>query len=472
MAISAGLTRHRSEAAGRTGKAVKHARYHWLMLTGSHFTRRVFIIAVTVLGAAFAVARAQSQPPPFTFSKVDLKLLEESEALDRQIEKRALVYHDAALEQHLADLAAPLLPAAPLDRVQWRFRILRDPVVAAFALANGSVYVTSGLLAITENGDQLAGVLAREIAHVTNRHPYLMIRSVRKQVVAMEVGDVIDTLAYASTAWRVPGYVPANLGGTAVPMVYGYRRKLEEEADRNAVDRVRAAGRDPLQLVRIFTILDGNPELEPVPVFNDPNTKARASYLERFLGGNVAGASPKIETAYVDEIRPLILQNIQLDLDSRRFRNAVAEADRLATAHPDDPTTLYWLGEAYRSLGPRQMGLSAKAQRKEFRKAIRRTEEEDWEALTKTPAGAAALRANQQRAEELFLKAATVDPSMAEPYFGLGALYQQQAKTQEAVAAYRKYITLSRQPADKGRAERRIAAIEEESKAPLKKGAK
>ena len=116
------------------------------------------------------------------------------------------------------------------------------------------------------------------------------------------------------------------------------------------------------------------------------------------------------------------------------------------------------------------MGLSAKAQRKEFRKAIRRTEEEDWEALTKTPAGAAALRANQQRAEELFLKAATVDPSMAEPYFGLGALYQQQAKTQEAVAAYRKYITLSRQPADKGRAERRIAAIEEESKAPLKKG--
>jgi len=471
MAISAKSKRYRSDAIGRTKKAVKHARYYWLMLAESHFMRRAFIMAVTVVGAAFAIQRAHGQPPPFTFSKVDLKLLEESEALDRQIEKRALVYHDAALEQNLADLAAPLLPAAPLDRVQWKFRILRDPLVDAFALANGSVYVTSGLLAITENGDQLAGVLAREIAHVANRHPYIMIRSARKKVVAIEVSEVIETLAYAGTVWRAP-YAPTNMGGSAtVPMVYGYSRKLEEEADHNAVDRVKATGRDPLQLVRMFAIMDGNPELEPVPVFNDPNTKARIAYLKKVLGVST-DAAPRIETAYVDRMRPVILQNLQLDLDSRRFRSAVAEADRLAAAHPDDPVVLYWLGEAYRSLGPRQMGLTAKGQRKEYGKAVRRTEEEDREVLAKTPAGAAALQGNQQRAEELFLKAAAIDPSLAEPYFGLGALYQQQARAQEAVAAYRKYITLCRQPADKERAERLIADIEDQFKAASKGGVK
>jgi Flp pilus assembly protein TadD len=118
------------------------------------------------------------------------------------------------------------------------------------------------------------------------------------------------------------------------------------------------------------------------------------------------------------------------------------------------------------------MGLTAKGQRKEYGKAVRRTEEEDREVLAKTPAGAAALQGNQQRAEELFLKAAAIDPSLAEPYFGLGALYQQQARAQEAVAAYRKYITLCRQPADMERAERRIAGIEDQLKAASKGGAK
>ena len=93
-----------------------------------------------ILGAAVAVfataalllAQGQSQPT-FVFGKADLKLLEECEALDRQFEKRALVCHDAALEKHLTDIATPMLPAAPLEHVQWKFRVLRNPMVAAFA---------------------------------------------------------------------------------------------------------------------------------------------------------------------------------------------------------------------------------------------------------------------------------------------------------------------------------------------------
>jgi len=55
---------------------------------------------------------------PFIFNKADLKLLEEWEALHQQFEKRALVYHDGALEKYLTGLATPLLPTAPLEHVQ------------------------------------------------------------------------------------------------------------------------------------------------------------------------------------------------------------------------------------------------------------------------------------------------------------------------------------------------------------------
>src|SRR3954454_19100762 len=98
-------------------------------------------VALGLSGYLFPCAvRAQVRPPePFTFTKIDLKLLEEVNAADRQLETRGLVWNDAALEKHLADNAAPLLPAAPLENVTWRFHVLRDPLVNAFALPNGSV---------------------------------------------------------------------------------------------------------------------------------------------------------------------------------------------------------------------------------------------------------------------------------------------------------------------------------------------
>ncbi len=70
----------------------------------------------------------------FEFKTVDLKILEESNAGDRQLENRALVYHNSVLEQHLLEITAPLLLKDPLDGVRRQFHILRDPGVNAFAL--------------------------------------------------------------------------------------------------------------------------------------------------------------------------------------------------------------------------------------------------------------------------------------------------------------------------------------------------
>jgi predicted Zn-dependent protease len=149
---------------------------------------RVIPAAAVVALRTLALLLGQGQlQPPFIFKKADLKLLEEWEALDQQFEKRALVYHDGALEKYLTGLATPLLLTAPLEHVQWKFRILRDPSVSAFSLPNGSIYIDTGLLARAENDDQLIGRLAHEVAHVTNRHAYLFSRSLRKKVVATEV---------------------------------------------------------------------------------------------------------------------------------------------------------------------------------------------------------------------------------------------------------------------------------------------
>ena len=59
--------------------------------------------------------------------------------------------------------------------------MLRDPAVSAFGLPNGTIYVTTGLLAALENDDQLAGVLAHEISHVMNHDGYEAMRQYRQK---------------------------------------------------------------------------------------------------------------------------------------------------------------------------------------------------------------------------------------------------------------------------------------------------
>jgi predicted Zn-dependent protease len=59
------------------------------------------------------------------------------------------------------------------EKVTYRFLVLRDPMVNAVALPNGSIYITRVLLALLENEAQLAGILGHEAAHIYEGPPIL-----------------------------------------------------------------------------------------------------------------------------------------------------------------------------------------------------------------------------------------------------------------------------------------------------------
>ncbi|PSQ90086.1 MAG: peptidase M48, partial [Bacteroidetes bacterium QS_4_64_154] len=98
---------------------------------------------------------------------------------DKQIQNQYGVYEDEELQQYVDEVAQEVLAESHIRRpetpqkfreTEFHFRVLDSPVINAFALPGGYVYVTRGLLAHLNNEAQLAVVLGHEIGHVEARH--------------------------------------------------------------------------------------------------------------------------------------------------------------------------------------------------------------------------------------------------------------------------------------------------------------
>lgn len=419
---------------------------------------------------------SQAAPREFHFSPPDEKLLEQANELDRQFEKKGMVYRDPVAEDYLENIGDGLLRGAPPpERVTYRFRILRDPMVNAFALPNGSIYVNTGLVAVLENEAELASILGHEITHVTDRHTYLLNRNIRKKAVAMEVIEAAGSAAGYFPAGALFGSsmaLAATMGQViVVSTIYGYSRELESDADAAGYGRLIRANYDGAAMKRSLQLLDEKLEFEPTEPFwrTHPKLVNRIATADK-LAKTENSEHPRTvtETDYFEHMAPVIRANAILDLDSRRARTAVARAQRLVNWRPDDAANQTLLADAYRALGaktaqpgePEATPTGQATVRKHLRKF---TDEEEQKALLQKPSGPPTLESNRSQAESLYLKAIALNPALPDPHRGLGMLYQDEARPADAVREYQLYLDLATpQALDRLRIERRVEALKTE----------
>ena len=419
------------------------------------------------------VQPSQGPGPAFKFTKVDDSLRSEADALDEQFEKRGLVLHDPGLQAFVDSVGQRVLGDRPVpEKVTYRFLVLSDPTVNAFALPNGSVYLTTGLLALLENEAQLAAVIGHESAHVYERHPYLENRDIRKKT-------VISEIIAAGVAW-VPGGYAAWLAATAganistlllVESVYGYSRAMESQADHEGLAAMAVAGYDPHAMAVAFDLLDQDSSLEyqPRPTFyhDHPNLEKRREDALAFAGSHTP-PNPRIgsKVDYLTTIAPAIVFNINADLESRRPRSAVARASRLVEAFPANPQYQVLLGQSFRTLGaktivPAHDEFTPEGENKQRKQVLKMTEEEEQKDLLKSPENQTTLKENQASAEKAFLAAIERNPDYALAYRELGFLYQDEARYADAASNYKHYLQLVADTSlDRLRIRRRLAEVE------------
>jgi tetratricopeptide (TPR) repeat protein len=402
-------------------------------------------------------------------AKEELSLLDQCQTLEHRFDRRALIYRDAVLDEHLSAVSRQLLPDVTLPYVRWRFLVLRDPLVNSFSLPNGTVYLSTGLLSLLENDDQLASVLAHEITHVAKGDAFEVQREYRKKETRRSVGNlavIASSSAFGLAGLGITLAVEATLAdfGDSIPLwvTSGYGEQQEREADEATIALLAHAGRDPAQLSRSLSLMEELLDPEPASVFYTDRKKLhqRLLYLEWPSSDQTTA-----DDAYFSAAEGAIRENIPLDIDSRHFRAAVASAARLVAARPDDARAVVQLGEAYRSLGPRSAKPSAEershnGERAAVKDLIKYTVEEENKSLAATTEGRAFLDSNWKESEYFFQQAAGMQPHLPEPHRGLGALFSSQGRITEARAEYRKYLDLAPAATDRRQIENRLSALD------------
>ncbi|HEY0802757.1 MAG TPA: M48 family metalloprotease [Steroidobacteraceae bacterium] len=205
-----------------------------------------------------------------------------------EIRSTGMILTDPEVSQYAQEIGHSLSSQAQDGQHQFYYFVLRDPVVNAFAIPGGFVAIQSGLILATRNENELAGVLAHETSHVTQRHIVRQIIDQGHEGLLASAAMLAAVLLGATAGRGSPDAVEgAILAGQSAMIQHqiNYTRHNEFEADRIGISTMAEAGYDPLGMASFFDYM-GREGPEPTrinavqflidhPIFSDRVAEAR-----------------------------------------------------------------------------------------------------------------------------------------------------------------------------------------------------
>jgi predicted Zn-dependent protease len=188
-----------------------------------------------------------------------------------QIRGSGVLVEDPQITEYINDIGHRISAHANDGNHKFTFFVIDDPNINAFALPGGYIGVHTGLLEATRSEDELAGVLAHEVAHVTQRHIARAVHANSRQSIlstAIMLGAILAGVAGGASGDVMQGAI-AVAQGTAAQAQINFTRNNEYEADRIGIRALAEAGFDPQGMGSFFEVISrtgGSPEYR-VPEF-------------------------------------------------------------------------------------------------------------------------------------------------------------------------------------------------------------
>jgi predicted Zn-dependent protease len=402
------------------------------------------LIACLLLVAMLIPACASRNVPPIGYGgrpfqpePDEVALWNKADKEEQELLKKNKPYDDPMLEEYLGKMGDRLLP----DSVRaaggpgFRFGVIRDPTLNAFAMPNGRIYIHTGLLAQVQNESQLATIVGHEMTHVTNRHALSFTRDAQTKQILYTVAAIAASIGVAAAAGSMGRNSPVSgavLSQTAnailglglqlatIAAINGHGRDLQRDADAAGLDRMVAAGYDPREAPKVFALLkDSSPDRGSLETFffgSHPKLQERIEVTQDLIRTKYAGAASSSEAIVnTDEfelrMRTVVRDNARMDIAAGRFPLAQKQLDRVLAITPKDPVTHLYYGDLYRLQAQRARSTIDKAEL-------------------------------AHKAMESYRRSVDLDPQAPEPYRQLGLLYYQQRLPDRAREAFRQYLVL------------------------------
>lgn len=186
--------------------------------------------SILPLGLLFIIFHTTAQD-----ISVDKKLGAENAILVEQ--EMGIYYHDS-LYKLVNDVGNKLVAQLTNNPFEFKFFLADSQEPNAFALPGGYVYVTRGILPLIQTEDELAGIMAHEIIHVTQRHT---IKQMKKGVFG-NILQVPGNLINAVTGTGIGNILNAPIALTQKAFLSKYSRGHESEADALGIQLAAKAG--------------------------------------------------------------------------------------------------------------------------------------------------------------------------------------------------------------------------------------
>jgi beta-barrel assembly-enhancing protease len=225
---------------------------------------------------------------------------EERELGDRvsqQLMEKYGVFQDKDVTKYVSLVGGVVARESSRPYLNWKFIVLDTDGVNAFAAPGGIIHVTRGLLGLTRNEAELAGVLGHEITHVTAKHT----------VRAIEQSKAISMGSDAAGQGSVHDQLIAKLSQQAYHMLLDgeFSRDDENEADEKGVRLANKLGYDPHGLVEVLKKIDarnsGREDRNGL-FASHPATKDRIAKMEKQIVTEKLNGKATVEARYAKNI--------------------------------------------------------------------------------------------------------------------------------------------------------------------------
>jgi predicted Zn-dependent protease len=378
---------------------------------------------------------------PASLQQQEEKILSDIRREIELLEEKGAIYNDPALEVYLQEIGERMIPQERRQGpVTFRFRMVRDPTLNAFAYPTGDIFVHTGLLARLRSEGEIADVLGHEASHVYSRDTLYRFADTSQKTIAWKVTDLL--LTPALSAFGAGGLGEQTLSLIYATSVTGYGREQEARSDLDGLGQMLAAGYDPYEGVRAeerFLAEEEKYRKGPEIFFlaSHPNTRWRKEAKERWLRSNGIEPRPSADDPnYLTMTVNLRKENARLNLQMGRTHHALDDLHPISQGGTEEAEVWILIGEAYRRMANDPAGVREELNPKAWKEIAFLKEEqlkEQW----------------REKAEEAYRRTLDLHLESPEAHRGLGLLWADRAIASPAIEHLERYLQLSPQARDR-----------------------